>query len=139
MASMTVERVREMLQKGCTDTEIGAEFGTSRSTARRFRGRAELAPGSPAGVRRYDRAAHAAAPVAQKPGEKPITVADFLLGKRRAVCPVCQLKEPVKSLVLDAKKKGERQADIIEYLKVVHRVTVTPREFASHISGRHDG
>jgi len=69
---------------------------------------------------------------------KPITIAEFLLNKRRAVCPVCQLKEPVKSLVLDAKKKGERQADIIEYLQVCHRITITPREFASHISGRHD-
>jgi hypothetical protein len=67
----------------------------------------------------------------------PLTVAEFLLNKKRAECPVCRLKEPARSLVLEAKKKGERQADIIEYLQAVHRIKVAPADFASHISQRH--
>ena len=134
MDTITVEAVRELLAQGCSDAEIGERFGLSRSTAMRFRRSHGLASATPQGVRHCP--AKTDAPPA--PSAKPITVAEFLLNKRRAVCPVCKLKDSVKAMVTDAKKKGERQADILEYLQAVHRITITPREFTAHAAGRHE-
>lgn len=140
MPGMTITAVKSLLAEGRTDSEIGAVFGRARSTVQGFRAKHGLSTGRPAGKTRRG------GPVTALPvgtsesasGAKIITVAEFLLNKRRAVCPVCRLKEPVRALVADARKKGERQADIIEYLQVCHRVTITPREFAAHIASRHD-
>lgn len=148
VSAMTSEQVRDMVAHGDTDAEIGQRFGVNRRTVQGFRARHGIAASRPAGKTRrgavvadgfVEVAVGEFAPVpTPKTKTKNITVAEFLLDKRRAVCPVCQLKEPVKSLVMDARKKGERQADIIEYLHACHRITVTPRDFSSHVSGRHE-
>ena len=67
----------------------------------------------------------------------PISIAEFLLNKKRAVCPVCRLKPEIAALVTKARKDGERGADIVEYLQAVHKVKVDPADFARHISQRH--
>jgi len=141
---MTSETVAQMIAEGMTDAEIGAVFGRERRTVQSFRRTHGIPAARPIGKTRRGEAAPVGAAVSVVPQTdsplraKPITIAEFLLNKKRAVCPVCQLKEPVKALVQDAKKKGERTADILEYLQVCHRITITPREFASHVSGRHD-
>ena len=58
--------------------------------------------------------------------------------KKRAVCPVCRLANPVRALVSAARKGGRRQAEIIEYLQVCHRVKIAPPDFARHGSERHE-
>ncbi len=132
MSGMTVEQVQAMVTQGMTDTEIGRAVGRERRTVQSFRAKHGIQSARPVG--RNTR--HLGLPVTTT--DHPISVAEFLLNKRRAVCPVCQLKEPVKAMVMEAKKKGERQSDIIEYLRECHRVTVTPRDFSAHVSGRHD-
>lgn len=139
--AMTVGQVQAMAARGLTDGEIGAAFHRARRTVQNFRATHGITTARPAGKTRRGAAparAKITPPPADTPRAKPITIAEFLLNKRRAVCPVCQLKEPVKSLVVDAKKKGEKQANIIEYLQACHRITITPREFAQHVSGRHE-
>lgn len=145
MSAMTVEQVQAMLASGATDTEIGDAFGLNRRSVQHFRTKHGLAASRPVGkTRRGDAPTHFTEIAVGEyvpttvPTKKPITVAEFLLNKRKAVCPVCQLKEPIKAAVMDAKKKGERTADILEYLQVVHRVTILPRDYTSHFAGRHD-
>ena len=140
MTDVTADWLQAQVHRGMTDAQIGAAAGLARSTVQGMRGRYGIAAARPVGKTRRGEDAPAAdeAPPAPTAKAKPITVAEFLLNKRRAVCPVCQLKEPVKAMVMDARKKGERQQDIIEYLHACHRVTVTPRDFSSHVSGRHD-
>lgn len=142
-----VERVQELSVAGHTDQEIAASLGWCRSTVVRFRARHGIRAARPVGKTRRGEPGATAWPMptlddAPRPaateGKRVLSVAEFLLNKRRALCPVCQLKDAVKAQVLEAKQKGERQADIIEYLQVCHRITITPREFASHVSGRHD-
>lgn len=136
--AMTAEQVQAMVADGMADGEIGAAFGRARRTVQHFRTRHGIPAARPVGMRGvYRPGAEAATPDAP-PRAKPITVAEFLLSKRKTVCPVCQLKEPVKLIVTDARKKGERQADILECLQVCYRVTIAPREYAAHFSGRHD-
>jgi len=139
MSILTVDQVTELVGQGLTDAEIGMVLGKDRRTVQSFRKSRGIGASRPVGQTNRGRVADPIPldPATPRPA-KTITIAEFLLNKKRAVCPVCQLKEPVKSLVQDAKKKGERTADILEYLQVCHRVTITPREFASHISGRHD-
>jgi hypothetical protein len=62
---------------------------------------------------------------------------EFLMQKKRAACPVCSIKEPVRSMVQEAKKKGHKQSDIIEWLQACHRITVTPQELTAHMAQRH--
>lgn len=145
MSAMTVEQVQAMVASGATDTEIGTVFGLNRRSVQTFRARHGIAASRPAGQTRRGEARahltevavgeHVPTPALTK---KPITVAEFLLNKRKAVCPVCQLKEPVKAAVVEAKKKGERTADILEYLQAVHRVTIAPRDYQAHFTSRHD-
>lgn len=135
---MTVDQVREMAARGMTDAEIGHVVGFDRRTVQRFRAKYGITATHPRGKTRRGETVPPLPEHLAPPPVKTLTVAEFLLNKRRATCPICQLKPLVKAMVIDAKKKGERQADIIEYLHVCHRITITPREFASHISGRHD-
>lgn len=139
MSAMTAEQVQAMVTQGLTDGEIGQSFGLERRTIQSFRNKHDIPTGRPIGRNKRSEARRTrpddAPPI--KPS-KPITVSEFLLNKRRAVCPICQLKAPIKEMVMDAKKKGERQQDIIEYLRECHKITVTPRDFSAHVSGRHD-
>jgi hypothetical protein len=135
MDTITVEAVRKLLAGGATDAEVGAAFGLSRSTAMRFRQKHGLAPSGPVGVRGDRR--DGARPVAPPKADAPISIAEFLLNKKRAVCPVCRLKPEVAALVTKARKDGERGADIVEYLQAIHKVKVDPADFARHISQRH--
>ena len=101
MGTLSVDHVRTMVANGATDSEIGDEFGVNRRTVQGFRARHQIAATRPVGktTRTYPATpsdAPAAPPVAPK--VKPITIAEFLMNKRRAVCPVCQLKEPVKAM-----------------------------------------
>jgi hypothetical protein len=57
--------------------------------------------------------------------------------KKRASCPVCSIREPVRAMMFDAKKKGHRQSDIIEWLQACHRIAVTPQELTAHFAQRH--
>lgn len=136
MSGMTVEQVQAMVARGVTDTEIAAQLGVHRVTVQKFRAKHHIPPAGPVGKTKRS----TTLPVTGEPPspKKPITVAEFLLNKRKAVCPVCQLKEPVKAAVIDAKKKGERTADILEYLQVCHRITIQPRDYTSHFASRHD-
>ena len=140
MTDVTADWLQAQVHRGMTDAQIGAAAGLARNTIQGMRGRYGIAAARPVGKTRRGEDA----PVVDEPPpaptakSKPITVAEFLLNKRRAVCPVCQLKEAVKAVVLDARKKGERQADILECLEVCYRVTVTPRDYTAHFSGRHD-
>ena len=136
-----------MTERGMTDTEIGEVCGRDRRTVQGFRAKHGIRAAGPRGKTRRGTPVTmngiaviegAPATVVIAPQKKPITVAEFLLNKRRAVCPVCQLKEPIRAAVMDAKKKGERTADILEYLQVVHRITILPRDYTSHFAGRHD-
>ncbi|MBA3836485.1 MAG: hypothetical protein C0499_02345 [Zymomonas sp.] len=142
MSAMTVEQVQAMVASGMTDAQIGGACGVSRTTVQGFRARHGIKAAGPVGKTRRGEFVEVAvgefAPAAPSPKTKPITVAEFLLGKRKAICPVCQLREPVKAIVADARKKGERQADILECLQVCYRVTITPRDYSAHFSGRHD-
>lgn len=144
MSVLTVEQVREFLKSGMTDAEIGAKIGHHRTTVQQFRKAHNIPAARPVGkTRRGEAPAFEGVAVGEyvptpAPTKKPITVAEFLLNKRKAVCPVCQLKEPIKAAVLDAKKKGERTADILEYLQAVHRITIQPRDYTVHFSSRHD-
>lgn len=146
MSAMTVEQVRALVASGKTDTEIGDAFGVNRRTVQTFRARHRIAATRRVGQTRRGEATGSSqvftevavgefAPVATK---KTLSVAEFLLNKRKAVCPVCQLKEPIKAAVMDAKKKGERTADILEYLQVCYRITIQPRDYQAHFSSRHD-
>ena len=145
MSAMTVEQVQAMVARGMTDAEIGNTYGLNRRSVQTFRARHGIAASRPVGQTRRGEAPTHFTEIAvgeyvptPTPTKKPITVAEFLLNKRKAVCPVCQLKEPVKAAVMDAKKKGERTADILEYLQAVHRITILPRDYTSHFAGRHD-
>lgn len=136
---MTVEQVKKLVASGGTDAEIGAAVGRSRSAVQEFRAKHGIkAARKPGGITRREPAKSVAGEVAPAPKAKTLTVAEFLLNKRKAICPVCQLKEPVKAAVIEAKKKGERTADILEYLQVCHRVTIAPRDYQSHFTSRHD-
>ena len=67
----------------------------------------------------------------------PISIAEFLLNKKRAVCPICRLKPEVAALVAKARKDGERGADIIDYLQEVHKVKIAPSDLSAHVNARH--
>ena len=142
MSGMTVEQVREMVDGGMTDSEIATALGSVRQSVQTFRKRHGIPAGRPVGQNKRGEFTEVAvgefAPVEPHPKSKPLSVAEFLLNKRKAICPVCQLKEPVKAAVTEAKKKGERTADILEYLQVCHRVTIAPRDYQAHFTSRHD-
>lgn len=50
MSGLTIDQVREMLDSGATDSEIGARFGVNRRTVQSFRARYSIASGRPVGV-----------------------------------------------------------------------------------------
>lgn len=84
-----------------------------------------------------------ASATAKKPAAKakptaPPTLEEYLMSKKRAACPVCRLHEPLRQIVAKARKEGKRQTEVIEYLKVCHRITITPADFATHVSARHE-
>lgn len=142
MSVLTVEQVRKFLKSGMTDAEIGAKVGHHRTTIQQFRKTHHIPAARPVGKTRRGEAPAfeevAVGEYAPAPSKKTLSVAEFLLNKRKAVCPVCQLKDPIKVAVMDAKKKGERTADILEYLQVCHRITIQPRDYTVHFSSRHD-
>jgi hypothetical protein len=143
MSGMTVEQVRTMVERGMTDTEIGAHYGRERRTVQSFRRNHGIEAIRSVGQTRRGESSVTPAPFVAAstdtpPTKKPLSVAEFLLNKRKAVCPVCQLKEPIKAAVIDAKKKGERTMDILEYLQACHRITIQPRDYQAHFTSRHD-
>ena len=139
MSGLTVEQVREMVASGMTDSEIGEAVGKNRRTVQNFRAAHQLPAAYQRGQNRRGDTPPTVAPAdLPSPKAKTLTVAEFLLNKRKAICPVCQLKEPVKAAVIEAKKKGERTSDILEYLQVCHRVTIAPRDYQAHFTSRHD-
>ena len=129
MSLLSLDEVRGLVAEGRTDAEIGAKFGKSRTTIQTFRAKHSIPAAGPVGANRGVRA--------EKGEPAPISIAEFLLNKKRAVCPVCRLKPDVAALVTKARKDGERGADIVEYLQAVHKVKVDPADFARHISQRH--
>ena len=134
VSPLTPEAVRPLVKQGMTDAQIAAQLGKSRTTVQSFRAKHGIVASRPVGQ------------TASRPGDgttkptpeaAPISIAEFLLNKKRAVCPVCRLKPEVAALVTKARKDGERGVDIVEYLQAVHKVKVDPADFARHISQRH--
>lgn len=60
------------------------------------------------------------------------------MAKRRAGCPVCKLPLAARHAIAEARKKRERQVDIIEWLQVAYKVKLTPADFMAHTNGRHE-
>ncbi len=134
-SAFTVEQVTELVGQGMTDAEIGAHFGKIRQTVQTFRKKHGIPPAGPVG--RNARWAEPAPQTDSSPPRKLTSLDEFLMQKKRAACPVCNIKEPVRTMVLEAKKKGHRQSDIIEWLQACHRITITPQDLTAHANQRH--
>jgi len=134
-SAFTVEQVTELLGQGLTDSEIGLAFNRNRRSVQHFRDKHGLAASRPVGQTNRGREVAPQDPALPRP--KLTSIDEFLMGKKRASCPVCNIKEPVRSMVAEAKKKGHKQSDIIEWLQACHRITVTPQELAAHSNQRH--
>lgn len=132
MSAFTVEQVTEMVAQGWTDAQIAAHFGKVRQTVQTFRKAHGIAASRPVGQTTRGESA----PPDSTP-RKAVSIDEFLMGKKRASCPVCNIKEPVRSMVIEAKKKGHRQSDIIEWLQACHRITITPQDLTAHQNQRH--
>jgi hypothetical protein len=66
------------------------------------------------------------------------SLADFLLEKRRAGCPVCALPDTVKEQLREAGKRGIRRAEQVEWLESEFGLKLNSALFNAHHSGRHE-
>lgn len=130
-SAFTVEQVTELVARGWTDAQIGEHFGRARSSVQTFRRNHGIPAAGPVGANRRSEVP------ADAPPRKLTSLDEFLMQKKRAACPVCNIKEPVRSMVIEAKKKGHKQSDIIEWLQACHRITITPQELTAHQNQRH--
>lgn len=75
---------------------------------------------------------------AKKPRPAARSLADFLLEKKRASCPVCALAPEIRVQVDAARRRGVRRAEWLEWLRDECGVVLQPGDFDQHINGRHE-
>lgn len=69
----------------------------------------------------------------------PPTLAEYVLAKKRAACPVCQLSDAVKTQLRESgNKKNIRRAEMIGWLRDALNIAITDGDLNAHYSGRHE-
>ena len=77
--------------------------------------------------------------MATKSPPKPVqSLAEYVMAKKRADCPICKLPDEIRAQRRGAVTKKIRRAEQIEWLAAEHGVKVTVAMFDSHHSGRHE-
>lgn len=66
------------------------------------------------------------------------TLTDYMKAKKRAACPVCQLSDTVRRQLVEAREKGIRRRDQLEWLRVEVGADITDADLTQHVNGRHD-
>lgn len=75
----------------------------------------------------------------QKKGTPQTTcsLVDYVMAKKRAKCPVCQLSAAIVTELEGARTKKITRTEQIEWLTARHGITLRLADFDCHYSGRH--
>jgi len=72
------------------------------------------------------------------PKKHTASLAEFMLNKKRAGCPVCALPIEVYAEIVEAKKRKFKRSDVLEWLATTKHVKLTVTDLDRHYSGRHE-
>lgn len=67
-----------------------------------------------------------------------LSLADFVMAKKRSTCAICRLPEAIRRELIDARKKRYSRAEQIEWLAAAFKIKITISDFQVHQSGQHE-
>ena len=70
--------------------------------------------------------------------KRSTSLVDFILAKKRAACPVCQLPVTVRGQLREASSKKIQTTDQMEWLATEHGVKISRDLFVAHRNARHE-
>lgn len=70
--------------------------------------------------------------------KRTVSLVDFVMAKKRAACPVCQLPVVARGQLREASAKKIQTADQLEWLAMTHGVKISRDLFVAHRNARHE-
>lgn len=63
---------------------------------------------------------------------------DYLVAKRVVNCPVCKIPDALRAQFALRRSRNLTVADVLEWLRVEHRIRVTAEQYAVHCKAGHE-